>query len=76
MLVLELIELDKEVKKENRQEYDVLYYPLHGKQGRTQEFKKGGAKLDRARNFVFAPPAKLLRTPPFSHPPPISGSSK
>ena len=29
-------------------------------QGRIQEFKKGGAKLDR---IFFAPPAKLLRTP-------------
>ena len=37
------------------------------RQGRTQEFKQGGAKLDRARsarNFFFATPAKLLRTPP------------
>ena len=37
-------------------------------QGRIQAFEKGGAKLDRersARNFFFAPPAKLLRTPPY-----------
>ena len=34
-------------------------------QGRIQEFRKGGAKLDRARNFFFASPAKLLRTPPY-----------
>ena len=33
-------------------------------QGRIQEFKKGGAKLDRALQFFFALPAKLLRTPP------------
>ena len=30
-------------------------------QGRIQEFEKGGAKLKKK----FAPPAKLLRTPPY-----------